>query len=335
MADGITTYGDINQRTAIWAMAEYLRHAEPVLVLNKFGQSQPLPKNKADTAKFRRPKIYGALTTPLAEGITPTTQKFGYDDVSVQMKQYGGLFGITDVVQDLQEDPVLMHMSKAAGEQAAYTIEAVTYGVVKAGTNVFFSNGVIRTSVNTPVNLSKIRAVIRALQAQKADPITEILSASPNYGTKAIEASYVAVHHTDLTPDIRGIPGFVPTAQYGQRSLVHPREVGSVEDVRFVSTPDLPPWTDAGGAYLGSGSAMVTTTGVSADVYPILIFGKDAYGVVPLKGMGAVTPTVVNPKPSSSDPLGQRGYVGWKTYFAAVILNDLWMARLEVATSQL
>jgi len=44
-----TTYGSISQRTAAWAATEMLQHAEPILVLSKFGQSKPLPKNKADT----------------------------------------------------------------------------------------------------------------------------------------------------------------------------------------------------------------------------------------------------------------------------------------------
>jgi N4-gp56 family major capsid protein len=62
----------------------------------------------------------------------------------------------------------------------------------------------------------------------------------------------------------------------------------------------------------------------------------DAYGVVPLKGQSAMTPTVLNPgTPSKSDPLGQRGYVGWKTWFNAVRLNETWMSRLEVAASNL
>jgi N4-gp56 family major capsid protein len=45
---------------------------------------------------------------------------------------------------------------------------------------------------------------------------------------------------------------------------------------------------------------------------------------------------VLNPgKPSKSDPMAQRGYVSWKTWYTAVILNDLWMARLEVAVTAL
>lgn len=78
---------------------------------------------------------------------------------------------------------------------------------------------------------------------------------------------------------------------------------------------------------------MLSTTGVSADVYPILYIGADAFGIVPLKGRSALTPMVVNPTPSKSDPLGQRGHISWKAWQGTVILNDLWMARCEVAAS--
>ena len=81
---------------------------------------------------------------------------------------------------------------------------------------------------------------------------------------------------------------------------------------------------------------MVSTTGVNADVYPVIFLAQDCFAQVPLKGDEAITPMVLNPgKPSKSDPMAQRGYVSWKTYYAAVILQDLWMARLEVAVTLL
>lgn len=333
---GTTNYGDIGQRTAAWAATEMLRHATPVLVLNLFGQSKPLPKNKANTIKFRRAKVFAAVSAPLQEGVTPTAQKFAYEDVTVVMRQWGGLFEISDVVADLSEDPVLSDATVSAGEQGAATVEAVTYGVVRAGTNVFYANGTARNAVNTPISLAKQRAVTRGLKAQKAMYITTILDASPKFATRAVEAAFVAVCHTDCDSDIRGLPGFIPVAQYGQRTPLCQQEIGSVEDVRYVTSPDLGAFADAGGTLAGSGVSMVSTSGTSSDVYPVLFFGKEAYGVVPLKGSGAMTPTVINPgKPDKSDPLGQRGYVAWKTYFNAVVLNDLWMARLEVAATLL
>jgi N4-gp56 family major capsid protein len=68
-------------------------------------------------------------------------------------------------------------------------------------------------------------------------------------------------------------------------------------------------------------------------VYPILYIARDAYGIVPLKGKSAITPMVVNPKPSDSDPLAQRGHVGWKAWQTAIILNDAWMAVAKVAAT--
>ncbi len=336
MATGTTTYGDINQRTAAWAATEMLRHAEPVIVLNRFGASKPLPKNKADTVKFRRPIPFAAATTPLVEGVTPTAQKMAYEDVTAIIKQWGRPIEITDVVADLAEDPVLKDAAMLAGEQAGLTTEMVTYGIIKAGTNVFYANGTGRSDVNTPISLTKQRAVTRALKAQKAMKITNILSPSPAYGTRAVEASYVAVCHTDVESDIRGMAGFTPVAEYGSRQPLCPEEIGCVEDVRYVLSPELSPWADAGGAKAGAVGTMVSTTGTSADVYPVLYIGRDAYGVVPLKGAGAISPSVLNPgTPSKSDPLGQRGYVSWKAYFTAVILNQVWMARLEVAVTAL
>jgi N4-gp56 family major capsid protein len=68
----------------------------------------------------------------------------------------------------------------------------------------------------------------------------------------------------------------------------------------------------------------------------VLFLGKDAFANVPLKGANAMTPMVLNPgKISDSDKLGQRGHVGWKTYYAAVILNDAWLIRAEVAALDL
>lgn len=329
MNTGTTTYGDINQRTAVWAMVEMLSHAEPVLILSRFGLQKPMPMNKANQAKFRRPIPFPPATTPLVEGVTPQAQKMAYEDVPVQMAQYGASVEITDVVQDMAEDPVLTDATQLCGEQAGATVEQVIYGAVKAGTNVFYANGTARNAVNTTISLAQQRRITKFLKAQKAKKITSILGGSANYKTSPVEAAYIAVTHSDVESDIRGMAGFIPVAQYGSRTPVCPEEIGSVEDVRYVLSPDLASFPDAGGAK----GLMQSTSGVNADVYPVIYFGKEAYGLVPLKGMSAITPMVVNMKPSSADPLAQRGYVSWKTFFAAVRLNESWMCRGEVAVT--
>lgn len=337
----ISTYGDIGSRTAAYAATEFLKHVMPVLVLSKFGQTKPLPRNKTQTIKFRRAVPYPAATVPLQEGVTPSVSGTSFEDVTVQLLQWGDVHGLTDVIADTHEDPVLREMMGLSGEQAGRTVEQVIYNVVKGGTSVFYANGSARAAVNTTISLNKQRAVTRYLKAQKAKKLTKMLSGSVNVGTSPIEACYVAICHTDLEPDIRNLTGFVPVAEYGTMKPLCPEEVGAVEDVRYIASPDLDPWEDAGGT---PGSSVLSNGGSNADVYPVLFFGADAYGLTPLgnsKDAGggsnqAVKPTVINPNtPSASDPLGQRGYVGWKTWFNAVRLNETWMCRLEVAASAL
>jgi N4-gp56 family major capsid protein len=327
----LSVYGTVSQRTAAYVQREMLKHAEPVIVLQKLALTKAIPQNTADTMKFRRPVPFSNDTVPLSEGVTPTAQALSYVDVSVQLAQYGNIVTVSDKIEDLCEDPVLNDQAMLLGEQAAGSAEAVTYNVVKAGTTVAYANGSARNAVNTAITLNKIRAVVRTLKANKAKMITRILDASPGYGTSAIEAGYVAVCHTDCEADIRGLTGFTPTAEYGSRKTISDYEFGSVENVRFITSPDLGSFADAGGAK----GSMKSTTGTSADVYPVLFFGQDAFAVCPLKGKYSLEPRIVRATPSDSDPLGQRSHVGYKFYFAAVILNQTWMVRLEVAVTDL
>lgn len=328
-----STDAGISQRTQVYAEREMLKHAAPVTVLDKWGKTVKMPKNKGVVIKFRRPKVFTPATSPLVEGATPTATAFEYEDVTATLRQYGQVVVITDVIADTHEDPVLNDASRQSGENIGRTVEALAYAVLRAGTTVFYANGSARNAVNTAISLAKQRAVTRFLNAQKAKKVTSMLAPSPGYETRAIEAAYIAVAHTDLEADIRGLPGFTPVAEYGQRKPVCNEEVGSVEDVRYILSPDLQPFADAGGA---AGATMVSTTGTSADVYPILFFGQEAYGVVAIRDMGSVEPTIIPVgMKTKDDPLGQRGYIGWKTWFVAVRLNEAWMARLEVAVTKL
>jgi N4-gp56 family major capsid protein len=328
----ITTYGDISQRTANWAAAQMLKHAEPVLVLNKFGQTKPIPKNTASSAKFRRPIPFATATTPLIEGVTPVAHKISYEDVLVSLQQYGDLVEITDRIDDLAEDPVLSDCVTLSGEQAAATQEELLWGVLKAGTNRFFANGVQRADVNAVISINKQHAIIRSLRTNRAMPVTQILDGSSNTNTRPIEGGWIGFAHTDLEHDIRLLSGFTPVAEYGSRKPLCNEEIGSVENVRYILSPVLEPYPDAGGAK----GAMKSTSGTSADVYPVVYVSRDYYGVCPLAGKGVIKPMVLNPgTPSKSDPLAQRGYVSWKTYWAGVILNEAWGAVLECAVTAL
>lgn len=347
-----TTYGDISPAVAAWAVVKMLKRAMPLLHLEKFGQPYPLPQNSTQTAKFRRYFLSGATgsagsgagnfyipvaTTPLVEGVTPSGSKLANADYTVTLAQYGDFVTITDVVMDTHTDPVLSTATEILGEQAALTVETLRFNVLKAGTNVFYANSVAgRANVATPIALADQRRVTTGLNRQNAKKITNVIASTADYNTKSVEAAYMAVVHPDLETDIRGMTGFKPVADYGTHTSPMEGEIGSVEQVRYLSSTVLAPWAGTGVATASAATLRHSDagTGDKVDVYPVLYFGRDAFGIVPLKGKSAMTPMVVNPKPAPGDPLGQRGTVGWKLWTATVILQEAFMARLEVGATE-
>jgi len=174
------------------------------------------------------------------------------------------------------------------------------------------------------------RQVTRALKRQNAKKVTTVVRSTANFNTENVAPAFIGLIHTDMETDIRNMTGFVPVENYGSMTP-YESEIGKCEDVRYVTSTVLAPFADAGG--LAATNATLSTTGTNSDVYPVLIVARDAYGIVPLKGKNASSILVNNPRPQHGDELAQRGSVGWKALTTAVILNDLWMARVETAAT--
>jgi N4-gp56 family major capsid protein len=90
--------------------------------------------------------------------------------------------------------------------------------------------------------------------------------------------------------------------------------------------------------FLAGGSAtingMVSIGASNVDVYPFIVVAASAWGQVALKGMNAITPTVLKAKTiSHANPLGMFGYVGASTWFNAVVVNPAWLLRIECAVT--
>lgn len=321
-------YGDITPRTAAYAAKDLLKRGIPFLVIEKFGQSQSLPGNSTKVMKFRRYNALDNTPTALTEGVTPASQALNVTDVTATLVQYGGLVTISDIIMDTHEDATLNEATNLLGEQAAQLIEKMRYGVIKAGVNVAYANGAARASVNTTITLSLQRRAVRALKRQNGRPHTKVVRSTPAYGTEAIAPGFIGLTHPDMESDIRNMVGFTPAEKYGTITPWE-NELGKVEDVRYLTSTVFEPWLDGGGAK----GTMLSSAGTSADVYPVIYLAANAYAIVALKGMYAVTPMVVNPKPSDSDPLAQRGHVSWKALQTCVILNDAWMVRVECAAT--
>jgi N4-gp56 family major capsid protein len=325
----LTVYGDITPRTAAYVVVELLKRAMPYLCLEKFGQAKSLPGNNTQSMKFRRYNAIATTGTRLTEGVTPAGKKLTHTDITATLYQDGDFVEITDMIADTHEDAVQHESMAIVAEQAAKVVEINRYDVLKACSNVFLANSVAaRTSVVAVISRADQRKIVRALERQEAQHITQIVKSTPSFNQESILPAFVGVTHTDLTTDIRSMTGFTSCADYGAMPKWE-TEIGACEDVRYLKSTIFVPYDD-GGSTVTTGK--LTTAGTRCDVYPVMYFGRDAYGIIALKGKYAITPMVLNPnQPRGGDPLGQRGSIGWKTMQGTVILNDAFMTVYECA----
>jgi N4-gp56 family major capsid protein len=351
----IQNYNTVASRNLINASMDMLAHAEPITVLGDFGTQKQQPKNKTDTLVFRRTLPFGAVAagttiegsaryagTPvisasnfvLAEGTTPNANTVTFQDVSVTLQNYGILFKYSSKTELLYEDDVPAEMVQQTGETMAEILELVRYGVLKAGSTVVYANGTTRVGLNSTVTLNTLRKAARTLESNRGQRVTSRIAPGPDFATQAVQPGYLVFHHTDVNADIRNLVNFTRVEEYASYRPVHVREIGACEEFRFVSSPLFAPFLAAGAAVGSTGLLSVGSANV--DVYPLLVVAKDAWAQVALKGMNAVQP--VHLKPSTvnhANPLGLYGYVGANTWFAAIRLNDAWMARIECGVTAL
>ena len=326
---------------------EILAEAEAVSVMTKWGRMFSMKKNSGKQIVFRRYIPYGATTTSAStqnrpsvtanahitqEGVAPIPDTLTPVDMTWTLQQYAALYELSDQVYDLYEDDVEGVAKRQIGNRMTLLREMICYGGLKAGTNLFYSGGTTRATVDEAISLNFLRRMTRNLKSNHGQMVTKILSASTSFNTAPVEAAYVVFCHTDCEQDIRDLPKFIHVAEYGQRKVLDDHEIGSCEGFRFILSPEL-------GSIINSGAAVGSTGLVSAgasqvDVYPVIVCAEDAWGQLTLKGAGTFDVKVVpHDKPDHYDPLGMFGYVGAKFYFAADILNNGWLAIGETGVS--
>lgn len=346
----MTTYAGTTQGFNQFMTADAQKQVNAHSVLTRMGKLIPLPANNTVNWQTRRPQNIAASVTPLSEGITPSALSFAYDIITSTVKQYGGYLNLTDVLIDASTyNSQKKEMAERLGQQAIASIEKVAYYNLRAGTSVFRANGSARTDINTPVSLNLIRQAVQYLMNNQAMTTKGKIAAGSGEGTYPIPKAYIAVAHPYLRNDIQNLPGFIPVQKYpgGTDDMIMGggEEIGTIDSVRVIISNAFDAFADGGGAKAGSGVTMLSTSGTNADVYPILIFGDEAFAHCSIVGGSATgkdgKPTnnsikILETAPGGQgDPLYQRSTIGWKAWHDTKILNDNWMTRLEVAATDL
>lgn len=315
-----TTRTQIPAEVNVFYDKTLLMRAVPAFIHARWAQVRDIPRKAGtNTIKFRRYGNLSAATTALSEGVTPTGSSLSVTDITATVAQYGDFVTITDVLDYESEDPILMETAEILGDQMGDTIDQITRDILAAGTSVFYvgtgstqRSHVAATDIITDVFIKK---AVRLLKNNKARKISRMINAETGINTTPINAAFIGLVHPNTTYDLKGVTGWVPVEKYASTKQAMDNEVGAVDEVRFVESPNAKVFT-------GQGES-------SADVYATIIFGAEAYGTTRVSG--EAVKNIVKPLGSAGtdDPLDQRATSGWKITFVAKILNNDFITRIE------
>ena len=345
------SYGDLSANDAFTIQKKMLPIAKRLQTFAKFAQRETKPQKQGLEIRHRRYERFPIVDNPVAEGVTPDFTSLEHTTLKHTLKQYGSYVNTTDVMLAASHDPVLQVITERQAQQAGETLDFLAYKVFRAGTSVKhvgtsasarsdvdFHIGNAAPVAGTPCDSGKTSAIqtaVRQLEGNDAKKLRNKLRASVGIATEPIRESYIAVCHPDLRQDIEALPGFVVASKYSDQGDAMEGEIGAVEGVRFITTTQATPFKSAGDTANSPGTNSVSTNGSNSDVYPVIIMAEDFGGCATLGGMDSLRSKVVMPKPGPGDPLGQRGTVAWDTFYSCIILQDLWMYRLEVVATKL
>ncbi len=326
---GVAKASDLNAQVQPYYDKNVMLAAVPNLVHAMWGLPAQLIKNAGMmTARFITVDSLPTATTPLTEGVNPVGGTLSTGTIDVTPAEYGDYVSISNFALDTVADPVLNATVQAQGDQAGRTLDEVCRDVLNSGTSVLYAGNVAsRDLVTTEVVVGDLDRLIMQLATGLARPVTSFVPSDGSTAVTPVAACYPCIMHPHLLPSIRtaASTNWQPVREYAQLGPTFPGEVGCYQNLRFIESTNSKIWTGTGAA----GDATWRRTTGNKDVYSILAIGANAYGQVTL---GGETIRVIVKSPENiGGALSRFGTSGWVAVVTYKLLNDDYIARLEVA----
>lgn len=301
-----------------------LPKTEQLLVYDQFATKSAFPKNAgAKTMRMHRKKPGSASNVATAtEGVAPSTyREVDLEYVEATLVQYiealkfSDVLGLTELFNSLimSRDSLAEDMALHADQVVRNTIVAgVTTNKIYAGGATTF-NGLV--ALGNDVGALAIKDLLRAMTA------LEIQRAPRKNG------EYYAIVPPQVAYDLMlDTQFFIPVNTYQDKTNIVKGEVGKWFNIRVVI--GTVPFREA------NTNGTEGTFASTGPIYTTVVVGADAYGTPIMAGNSPYTPRIyVNDKPEKSDPANQFTIVAAKSFWAALMLQELWAVTIRSKTS--
>lgn len=199
-----------------------LENMKPEMVHARDGQKKTLPEHNGKRVQFRRFTPFDAVTTPLAEGVTPDGQELTMTEMWAVVKPYGGYIPFTDELNLYMLDDMHKAMADQLGDQAALSLDTISRDALNAGMNVqYCGSNTARSTIAATDKLTygDIKKAVRALRRKNVRPFPD--------------GFYHAIVHPDAVYDLTSDTMWVDVAKYQDKQKVEKYELGTCYKVKF------------------------------------------------------------------------------------------------------
>lgn len=283
-----------------------LEFAKPKLVFPQFGAPDLVMKRKGQTASWLKFTKLAIPSSVLADSPTFTPETVADATVTATLQFWGNGVQLVEALEETSFLDLPDEYKKLLGQNAGETINEKVRDVLVGGTSANYANAKTnREAVVTAdtIDLDDILDTVQSLETQDAPMIGD---------------EYVAIISPYVKTRLMKDTAFREATRYlGKSNSLFTGEVANIDGVRFVRTSTAP---------------SVANSGSNSDVANLeqtIILGDGAYGIARLlPGDFDVT---ITPPGGHGDEYKVKTAMTWKVYLRAVILQQLFMRRLESA----
>lgn len=284
-------------------------------LIHSFGADQHYAE--AHIGKTTRMSRYERLSTDGGlldgSGIDPAAEVVVRSDIEAEMEIYAKTVVVSEQVTLYENDKVLTKFTALLGQWLREKEDLLMRDLFASSPSYIAATGGANGDNPTEIARSDVDNVERILLGKDARTMLSNIEAMDKFGTGPVRDGFIALTHTDITPDLQNVDGVLLTNEYPVQKDIRPEEYCSVGRFRFfVSSKGL---KESSASLLG------------ANVYKVPMFGMEAVAKVEQNSYSAILgyrpPHVVS-------AVAQNSQLYAKFAMARAITNQNWLSGLRV-----
>lgn len=290
---------------------------QPGLIMKLGAITKRLKVKGGNTLRSSRYERLPTAVVPLAvTGEEPAGTLLERVDLDSTVSFYGLYCAINQRVFLQNQDLVLTEVAELLGLSMRMTEDQLTRDMLAATATVYDCTGGNNGDLPTNLSLPDLDEVAAALLGNDAWMIMDRIQGENRFGTGPTRNAYLMLAHSDLTPDLNNLNGFISQWNYPNENKTVREEWGAVNNIRAMVSS------------VGSKSPFASKLGRT--VYNNFVMGLEAYCCVEQDNYSA---SIIYRPAIFSGALAQNVTIGYTFAEVPRILDDRWLTNVRCTLS--